>query len=167
MALSEAEFDRIDAFLDGSLPTDERRQMEEDMAQNSELQRAVDEHRVIWEGLQVPVAVEYFQAMHTQLDEQGWLQYDDIWVEVEPSDDDHGSPLPEHHHVGHTDEPEVFVADESTNKQDTTEHTLDVSVTDVSDGEHIPQHTDMSHNWDAPVDPELPHTPTGDSDDFL
>lgn len=165
MIVNEAEFDRIEAYLEGALPDDERRQMDEEMTHNSDLQRAVEEHRVIWEGLQVPVAVDYFQEIHSQLEEQGWLQYDDIWVEAEPAG--HPGTEPPEQHTGHDDEPEVFVADDPANRHDLTAHAVDVSVTDEPPTEHLPDPNDTSHEWDSSIEPEPPHAHMDDSDDYL
>jgi hypothetical protein len=164
MALSEAEFDRIEAFLDGSLPPDERQQMEADMAQDSDLQRAVEEHRVIWEGLQVPVAVEYFQEMHGQLDQQGLLQVDDIWVEADQPDDattDH----PAHH--AHDDEPEVFVADDPKTDLGSANHHIDVAVNENSDTPLSPEQNETHDGWNNPNDFESPHTHFDGPDDYV
>lgn len=158
MALTESEYDRIEAYLEGTLSPDEQRQLEAELAADPDLQQAVDEHRVIWEGLQVPVAVEYFQEMHGQLEEQGLLEFDDLWVEaVEPSHS--SSEHPAHPHAEH-DEPEVFVTSEpKTAPDDPTSH-IEVAVQDDLDVHHpSPEPDHQPDDWDTPPGSELsdPH----------
>ena len=133
MALTEAEFDRVEAYLDGNLSPDENRQMEGDLARDSNLKQAFEEHRVIWEGLQVPVAVAYFQDMHEQLEEQGLLQLDEFWVEA--------------------DEPEVFV----TPDPDDTTSPIEVAV------HEDPEWDEKPDGWDGPTEPDAPDTHFDDS----
>lgn len=165
MDLSEAEFDRIEAFLAGDLSADEQRRMETELAQNHDLQQAVDEHRVIWESLQVPVAVEYFQEMHSQLDEQGLLQIDDFWVDVDQPDDTH-SAHPAHHPEAHH-EPEVFVTEEPKTVSDDTAHHIDVAVDEDPIIHPDPDHDNRHGDWDNPGHFDSPHSHFDGTDDFL
>ncbi|MGA0555888.1 hypothetical protein ACO2Q8_04490 [Larkinella sp. VNQ87] len=145
MTLTEAEFDRIEAFLAGTLPPDEQRQLEADMNQDPDLRQAFEEHRVIWEGLHVPVAVAYFQDLHEQLEEQGLLDADDLWVEAEPADD----------------EPEVFVADDSKADPDESAHHIEVAILAEPDPEVPPKAGEAPNEWDA----DLLHPYPEDSDE--
>lgn len=151
MALTEAEFDRIEAYLEGTLAPDEQRELEAELAADPDLQQAVDEHRVIWEGLQVPVAVEYFQEMHGQLEEQGLLEFDDLWVEaVEPADASSEHPTD-------PDEPEVFVTPDPKTAPDDTTSPIEVAVHDDPEVRHpSPEPDHQPDDWDAPLDPDLP-----------
>jgi hypothetical protein len=168
MALTEAEFDRIEAYLDGNLSADEHRQLEAEMAGDRDLQQAVEEHRVIWEGLQVPVATAYFQEMHEQLEDLGLL-FDDLWVEADSSDDtavEH-HPHPTAHHSDH-DEPEVYVTAEP--KTDLDDHTTHIEVA-VHDELNLDIHTDPElddkpDGWDGPTDTDLPDTHHNDPDEY-
>ncbi|GAB3932316.1 anti-sigma factor family protein [Larkinella terrae] len=164
MALTESEYDRIEAYLEGTLSPDEQRQLEAELAADPDLQQAVDEHRVIWEGLQVPVAVEYFQEMHGQLEEQGLLEFDELWVEAIDAEQ-HTSPDHSAHPHSDHDEPEVFVtSDPKTGPDDTTSH-IEVAVHDEPETPHShPDH--QPDDWDTPLDSDSPDPHYNDPEEY-